>query len=80
MIVLQKNLKGLKGANVALCGMQFINLKKENLKILGIHFSYKKTLEQDQKFESHIVKTENVSKLWKVKDLSIEGKTAILKT
>lgn len=47
MIVLQKNLKGLKGANVALCGMQFINLKKENLKILGIHFSYKKTLEQD---------------------------------
>ena len=33
---------GLKWANVALCGMQYINLDKKCLKILGIHFSYNK--------------------------------------
>ena len=56
---------------MALCGMQCINLKKESLKILGIHFSYNKKLEQDEKIECLIVKVENVSKLWKMRDLSI---------
>ena len=30
----------LKGVNVALCGMECVDLKKETIKILGIHYSY----------------------------------------
>ena len=55
----------LKGINLTLCGLQYINIKKESLKILGIHFSYNKELEQEKHFECHIVKIENVLKLWK---------------
>ena len=30
----------LKGAQVAVCGMKYINLKIDTIKILGIRFSY----------------------------------------
>ena len=36
----------LNGTNVVLCGMQYVDLKKESLKILGNHFSYNNILEQ----------------------------------
>ena len=42
-----------------------------------MHFSYNKKLEQEKNFECHIVKIENVLKLWKMRDLSIEGKIKI---
>ena len=53
----------LQKANVALCSMQCINLKKESLKILEINFSYNKKLEQENNFKFHIVKIENDLKL-----------------
>ena len=71
---------GMKVVNVALCGMQCINLKKRSLNVLGIHFSYNKKLEQEENFECHILKIENVLKLWKMRDLSIEGKIRIFKS
>ena len=37
----------LKWVRVALCGMQCINLNKETVQILGIHFSYNKKLEEE---------------------------------
>ena len=37
---------GLKEVNVALCAMQSIDLKKESLETLAIHFSFNKKLEQ----------------------------------
>ena len=39
----------LKNVNVALCGMENINLTKESLKILGVHISYNKTIQDDLK-------------------------------
>ena len=57
-----------------------VNLKKESLKILEIHFSYNKKLEQEKNFGCHIVKIENVLKSWKMRDLPIEGKIIIFKT
>ena len=30
----------LKGVQMALCGMECVNLKNNTIKILGIHFSY----------------------------------------
>ena len=53
----------LKGVNVALCGMKYLNLTKETVKILGIHFSYNKKLKHEMNFQSHILKTESVLRL-----------------
>ena len=35
----------LKNVNVALCGMKNINLTKESIKILGVHISYNKKIQ-----------------------------------
>ena len=42
----------LNGVQVALCGMKCVNLNNETVKILGVHFSYNKNLEQDKNFSS----------------------------
>ena len=73
----------LKWVRVALCGMQCINLNKETVQILGIHFSYNKKLEEEKNFNNHIAKIENVLRVWRVwrtRDLTIEGKIVIFKS
>ena len=50
----------LLGVRVALCSMKCINLNKKTVKILGIHFSYNKKLEERKSFNNHIAKMENV--------------------
>ena len=47
---------GLNGVQVALCGMKCVNLNNETVKILGVHFSYNKNLEQDKNFSEHLSK------------------------
>lgn len=34
----------LKGVKMAICGMKSVDLMSDTLKILGVHFSYNKTL------------------------------------
>ena len=34
----------LKNVNVALCGMENINLTKESINVLGVHISYNKKI------------------------------------
>ena len=46
----------LNGVQVALCGMKCVNLNNETVKILGVHFSYNKNLEQDKNFSEHLSK------------------------
>ena len=53
----------LNGVQVALCGMKCVNLNNETVKILGVHFSCNKNLEQNKNFCEHIVKIENILKL-----------------
>ena len=60
--------------------MLCINLRKESSKILGIHILQNKKLLQEKKIKCYIVKTENVFKSWKMRDLSFEGKITIFKT
>ena len=36
----------LNWVQVALCGMKFVNLNNESVKILGVHLPYNKNLEQ----------------------------------
>ena len=69
----------LKGVNVALCGMECVDLKKDTIKILGIHYSYNQALENDQNFTDHIIKIENVLKLWRLRSLNLEGKITVFK-
>ena len=45
----------LKGLNLELCGMECVDLTKSCLKILGIHFSYNKIL-QNEKTSLHTSK------------------------
>ena len=69
----------LKGVNVALCGMECVDLKKDTIKILGIHYSYNQALENDQNFTDHIIKIENALKLWRSRSLNLEGKITVFK-
>ena len=50
----------LNGVEVALCSMKYVDLNNETVKILGVHFSYNKNLEQDKNFCEHDVKIENI--------------------
>ena len=40
----------LKSVNVALCGMKYLDLTKEFVKVLGVHISYKRKLQDDKEF------------------------------
>ena len=37
-----------KGMSMELCGMEYIDLTKHSVKILGIHFSYNKKIENER--------------------------------
>ena len=42
-----------KGVKMALCGMMWIGLTDDVIKILGIFFSYNEKFEQEKNFESY---------------------------
>ena len=62
------------------CGMECNDLTRDVIKILGIYFSYNKKLEQEKNFFNHIVKIQNILKLWKLRNLSIEGRIIVFKS
>ena len=70
----------LKGVKVTLCGMRCVNLYEDTIKILGIHYSYNKQLENDKNFKKYIAKIENVLKLWRERNLSFERKITVFKS
>ena len=59
--------------------MKCVDLNNETVKILGVHFSYNKNLEQDKKFSDHIIKIENILKLWRLRQLTLEGRITVFK-
>ena len=64
----------------AICGMRCVNLHEDTIKILGIHYSYNKQLENEENFKKYTAKTENVLKLWRARNLSLGGKTTVFKS
>ena len=70
----------LKSVNVALCGMKCLDLTKECIKILGVHISYNRKLQDDKKFCDTVKNISNVIKLWRMRHLSLEGKIIIFKS
>ena len=70
----------LKGVSVELCGMECIDLTNNSMKILGIHISYNKKIENEENLLSLLKKIENVLKIWRIRTLIVQGKITIFKT
>ena len=71
----------LNGVQLVLCSMKcvnLVNLNNETVKILGVHYSYNKNLEQYKNFCEYVVKTESVLKLWRMR-LTLEGRITVFK-
>ena len=69
-----------RGVEVALCGMQSVNLLTESVKILGIFFSYDDEIMKEKNFISVIKKIENVLAVWRMRVLTLAGKITVLKS
>ena len=70
----------LKGVKVAICGFQCINLKTRAIKILGIYFSYDKNIQFENNFNKIITNITSVLKMWRLRNLTLEGKIIIFKS
>ena len=70
----------LKRVKVAICGMKCIDLTKEAIKILGALFSYDKNLQLESNFKKTTGNIERFLKMWKRRNLKLEGKIIISKT
>ena len=60
--------------------MECIDLTNNSIKILGIHFSYNKKFENEENFIELIKKIENVLKIWRIRNLTVQGKITTFKT
>ena len=69
-----------KGVKMALYGMECIDLTDDVIEIPDIYISYNKKIKQDKNLLNHIVKIQNILKLWKLINLTIEGRIVVFKS
>ena len=70
----------LKGVQVVLCAMRYIDIVSSIVKILDIYYSYNKKLETQENIKRHIIKIEKNLRIWRMRGLSIGGKITVFKT
>ena len=71
----------LKGVQVAFCGLRCVYLNNDTLKILGTHFSYNEKLKEEKiNFYQTVTDIQQVLNIWKMINLTLEGKITIFKT
>ena len=70
----------LKGFKVRICGIKCIDLTKEAVKILGVLVSYDKNLQLENYFRKTILNIEKILKIWRQRNLTLEGKIIIFET
>ena len=70
----------LKGVEMALCGMQLVDLTRDAIKILGLYFSYNINLMNQKNYCQVITNIYGILKLWRMRNLSVEDKIAVFKT
>ena len=70
----------LKGVQVAVCGMKCIDLRNEAIKILGVYFSYNQKIKDDKNFYNIISNIQGVLNLWRMRNLTLEGRMVVFKT
>ena len=61
----------LKGVSMEPYIIECIDLTKNSVKILGIHFSYQKKIENEDNFIKLIKRIENVLKSWRTRNLTV---------
>ena len=54
--------------------------QNNTIKILGIHFSYNRILENNENYRRYIIKIEELLKLWRMRQLTIEGNILAFKS
>ena len=65
---------------MAVCGMKCIDLRNEAIKILGVYFLYNQKIKDDKKFCNIISIIQRVVNLWRMSNLTLEGRIAVFKT
>ena len=60
--------------------MRCADLKNDTLKILSTLFSCNKKLKEEKNFYTTVTNIQRVLKIWKMKNLTLEGKIVIFKT
>ena len=69
-----------RGAIVALCGMESVDMLCETINILGIHYSYDKKTQETRNYLGIIKDIEKLLKLWKMRSLTLIGRIAVFKS
>ena len=69
----------MKGVQVAVCGMKCTDLINETIKVLGAYFSYNQKIKDDKNFYN-ISNIQGVLNLWRMINLTLEGRIVIFKT
>ena len=57
----------LKEFQMGLCGTEYVKLKTDTIKILGIYFSYNIRLENGENYRKYITKIEKLLKFWRMR-------------
>ena len=70
----------LKEVKMAVCGIKCIDLTTETIRILSVHFSFNQKLQMQNNFVKSITNMQNVSKLWRMRNIALEGEIIIFKT
>ena len=65
---------------MAVCGMQSVDLTRDAIKILGVYFSYNINLMTQKNYCQAITNIHGILKLWRMINLSTEGKVVVFKT
>ena len=65
---------------MVVCGITCVNLKVNSIEILGIHFSYVSKLNMEKKFLTAISNIQNVLKIWRMGNITLEVKIIVFKT
>ena len=60
--------------------MRCIELNNDTLKILGTQFSHNEKLKEEKSFYKTVTDIQRVLKIWKIRNLTLEGKIVIFKT
>ena len=70
----------LNWVEMAVCGMQSVDLTRDAIKILGVYFSYNINLVNQKNYCQAITNIHGILKLWRMRNLPIEGKIVVFKT
>ena len=69
----------MKGVQVAVCGMRFIDLCNETIKIIGTYFSYNSRTKGECNFLKIVSNVQSVLNLWRYRNLTLEGRIVVFK-